>query len=212
MLSTEDLKELPRTTKYNWNHFKHEDYYGVELVTDYIKQFDDIKDIYQSKYTARAVKTILKVRKGYYKMLGELVHHKKLLALHADSIVSSVEDMALFTGVTVIKSCKFYGVSKDWYYNQKNKIICELSPFTKCFKQYPNQLSLNEINSIEGAISDPKNNRFPLSTIHYQGLRNKKFGFGITAFRKYAAAFGYTKPKRKKKKAKLGFRASYVFE
>lgn len=212
MLSLEELNKLPRTTKYNWNQFKHENYHGYELATDYIQQFDDIKDIYQSKYTARAVKTILRARKGYYNMLSEVTHHKKLLNLHANSIIDSVENMAKLTGITVRKACKFYGISKDWYYYHRNKIVCELSPLKKCFRQYPNQLALDEISTIKHAIADPKNNGLPLSTIYFQGLRDNIFGFGITAFRKYANAFGYVKPKRKKKKPKFGFKASYVFE
>lgn len=162
MLSIDDLNKLPRTTKYNWNQFKHENYYGYELASDYIKQFDDIKDIYQSKYTARAVKTILKARKGNYKMLSELAHNKKLLHLHANSIISSVEEMAQLTGITVKKACKFYGVFKDWYYNQKNKIVCVVKYVKKCFKQHPNQLAFDKISSIEHAITDQKNNELPL--------------------------------------------------
>ena len=71
-------------------------------------------------------------------MLGELTHHKNLLKLHANSIIASVEEMARFSGVSVKKACKFYGTSKDWYYAQKQKNVCNLSPLKKCYHQYTN--------------------------------------------------------------------------
>jgi len=127
MLPNEALNKLPRTTKHNWKHFEHDNYNGSEWVESYIKQFDNIKDVFQSKFTARVIKTILKTRRRYYKMHGEIKHNKNLLKLHADSIVVSVEDMARFFGVTVHRAGKFYGISKDWYYIQKRKLICPTS-------------------------------------------------------------------------------------
>ncbi|MBV7270722.1 hypothetical protein [Winogradskyella luteola] len=82
-------------------------------------------------------------------MIGELVHHKNLLKQHANSIVSSVKAIAQFSKVTVSKACKLYGISEDCYYAQKIKIICKTSLFKKCYRQYPNQLTLKEITDIE---------------------------------------------------------------
>jgi len=110
MLSVDELKQLPRTTKHNWNHFKHDEFYGYQWAQENIKQFDDIKDIFQSRFTARAIKTILKARNGYYQMLGELAHNKNLLKLNATSIVSSIEEIAQFSSITIRKACSFYGI------------------------------------------------------------------------------------------------------
>lgn len=173
MLPKEALQEIPRTTKFHWNSFNHEDYYGHQWAKDYIEQLDEIKDVFKSKYAFRAVRTLLKTRKEFYSMLGELKHHKKLLKLHADSIIASVEDMAQFAGLTVKQACKYYGISKDWYYNEKNKIICELSPFKKCYKKHPHQLTRDEIQVIEELVSNPSEVKYPLSTIYFRALRKK---------------------------------------
>lgn len=212
MLSLDELSELPRTTKHNRKHFKHDNYFGHQWVENYIKQFDDIKDVFQSKFTARAIKTILKTRRGYYNMLGELVHHKNLLKLHAKSIVASIEEMARFSKVTIVKSCKFYGISKDWYYAQKRKITCSKSMFKKCYRQYPNQLTLKEVTAIEFLVKDAGNSRKPTTTIYYNAMRENLIACGITTFRKYANALGYVKQKPKRTEPKKGFKASYVFE
>ncbi|MBV7270735.1 hypothetical protein [Winogradskyella luteola] len=212
MLSLQELNEIPRTTKYNWRQFNHNSYYGHHLVESYIKQFDDIKDVFQSKFTARAIKTILKTRRGFYNMLGELAYHKNLLKRHANSIVTSIEDMAEFSRVTITKACKFYGISKDWYYAQKRKIVCKTSLFKKCYRQYPNQLTLKEVVDIEHLVKQTENFKKPITTIYYNAIRKGLINCGITTFRKYANALGYIKSKPSRAKAKKGFKASYVFE
>jgi hypothetical protein len=212
MLSLEELDKIPRTTKHNWKQFHHDNYFGYKWAESYINQFDDIKDIFKSKFTARAIKTILKNRRGFYNMLGELVHHKNLLKQHADSIIDSIEDMARFSKVAISKACKFYGVSKDWYYAQKRKITYQRSLFKKCYRQYPNQLTLKEVTNIEFLVKGSDNFNKPIISIYYDAIRKGGIHCGITTFRKYANALGYVKLKPSRSKAKKGFKASYVFE
>jgi len=212
MLDAQQLKQLPKTTKHNWNSFKHENYDGYEMVLPYIKQFDDIKDVFSSQYTKKAIQFLLKTRRGYYQMLGELQHNKSILKLHASSIIQSVEDMATFAKVNVTTACKYYGISKDWYYTQKRKVTCTLSPINKCYRQYTNQLAFKEITTIEHIVKKPENARKPLSTIYFDAIRKQYIVCGLTTFRKYAKAFGFVKQKPIKAERKKGFKASYVFE
>ncbi len=212
MLSVRELDQIPRTTRYNWRNFSHDNYYGNEWATSYIKQFDDIKDVFQSKFTARAIRTILRTRRGYYKMLGELVHHKNLLKQHASSIVTSIEDMTQFSNTTITKACKFYGISKDWYYAQKRKVTCSASLFKKCYRQYPNQLTLKEVTEIEFLVKDSNSSKKPITTIYYDVIRKNLIACGLTTFRKYANALGYVKLKPIRSKPKEGFKTSHVFE
>ena len=212
MLSDHSVKQIPRTTRYNWRDFKHEDYYGYEWAQSYINQFDDIKEVFQSKFTLRAIKTILQTRCGFYDMLGEFIQHKNLLKLKADSIVSSIEDMLYISGMSVKKACKFYGISKDWYYTQRKNIVCSISPLKKCYRTHPNQLPLYEVIGIEQLVNTSENKRKPLSTIYYKAMEKSQIACGLTTFRKYAKAVGYVKPKYIPKERTKGFSSTYVFE
>ncbi|WP_405610846.1 hypothetical protein [Polaribacter sp. Asnod1-A03] len=60
MLDAKQLCKLPKTTKHNWNQFKHENYYGNDWTTDYIAQFEAIKDVFSSKFFSRNKKRISK--------------------------------------------------------------------------------------------------------------------------------------------------------
>ena len=70
MLSTDELKQLTRTTRHYWNHFKHENYYVHQWAEAYTNKFEDIKNVFQSRSTGRAIKTILKTRRGFTKCLA----------------------------------------------------------------------------------------------------------------------------------------------
>ncbi|WP_439131431.1 hypothetical protein [Polaribacter sp.] len=212
MLDTKQLCELPKTTKYNWNQFKHQNYYGNEWVSSYIKQFDDIKDVFASAFLYKSLRFLVETRKGYLNMLQEFSYNKQLLKLHADNIITSIEKMKSLANVNVKTACKYYGISKDWYYHQKRKLVCGISPFQKCYRQHPNQLAVNEISAIENLVIDPANFGKTKVTLYYHALRNGLVFCSKSTFNKYASALGYIKAKRFKYPSQKGFRASRVFE
>jgi len=205
MLDHTQLAKIPKTTRYNWKQFAHESYYGHDWASDYIVQFDSIKDVFASKFLFKSMRFLVETRKGYLNMLGELAHNKKLLQLHASSIISSVEHIASLSKTSVVKACKYYGVSKDWYYTQKRKLICGLSPFQKCYRQHPNQLTTNEVRAIENIVINPIDFGKPKTTLYYNAMINNLITCGKSTFFKYASAFGYRKPKRFKQAPKKGF-------
>ncbi|TDQ30377.1 hypothetical protein [Tenacibaculum caenipelagi] len=212
ILDQEQISQIPKTTRYNWNQFKHKNYYGNEWAENYIEQFDAIKDVFASKFLFKSLRFLAETRKGYLNMLGELVHNKKLLKLHASKIISSIEHLASLSNVSVNTSCKYYGVSKDWYYTQKRKLVCGLSPFQKCYKQHPNQLSIDEVVAIENLIVDSNHFGKSKTTLYYHALINNLVTCSKSTFFKYASSLGYQKPKRFKQPIKKGVRASRTFE
>jgi len=212
MLDVKQVSELPKTTKYNWNQFKHENYYGNKWVSSYINQFEDIKTVFASAFLFKSLRFLIETRKGYLSMLQEFSHNKQLLKLHADKIISSIKKMKSLANVNVKTACKYYGISKDWYYREKAKIVCSISPFQKCYKQHPNQLTVKEISIIENLATDTANYGKTKVTLYYHALRNGLIYCGKSTFNKYASALGYIKVKRFKYPSKKGLRASRVFE
>ncbi len=135
-------------------------------------------------------------------MLGELAHNKKLLKLHTSKIVSSIEHLTSLSNVSVITAWKYYGVSKDWYYNEKKKLTCNLNPFQKCYRYHPNQLTVNEVMAIENLVTDPNHFEKSKTTLYYYALNKNLVTCGKSTFFKYASILGYKKPKRFKQQIK----------
>ncbi|OSY86841.1 hypothetical protein WH52_14260 [Tenacibaculum holothuriorum] len=104
--------------------------------------------------------------------------------------------MASLSKISVATACKYYGISKDWYYQEKRKIICSLNPLKKCYKQYPNQLTIQEIITIEQLIKDSIHFGKTKTTLYYYALKNNLISCGKSTFFKYTAALGYQKIKR----------------
>ena len=122
MLDVNQVAKLPKTTKFNWNKFCHENYYGNDWAKNYINQFEDIKSVFTSAFLFKSLRFLIETRKGYLNMLQEFSHNKQLLKLHANKIITSIKKMKSLANVNVKTACKYYGVSKDWYYNQKRKL------------------------------------------------------------------------------------------
>ena len=91
-------------------------------------------------------------------------------------------------------------------------MICNLSPFQKCYRQHPNQLTVNEVVAIENLVTDTNHFGKSKTTLYYHALSNNMVTCGKSTFFKYASALGYKKPKRFKQSIKKGFRASRIFE
>ena len=212
MLDINQIAQIPKTTKYNWNQFKHENYYGNDWAKNYIHQFEEIKSVFASAFLYKSLRFLIETRKGYLCMLQEFSYNKQLLKLHANKIITSIEKMKSLAKVNVKTACKYYGISKDWYYREKAKIVCNISPFQKCYRQHPNQLTVKEISIIENLVTDANNFGKTKVTLYYQAMRNKLLYCGKSTFNKYASALGYIKVKRFRYPKPLGFRATRVFE
>ena len=50
MLTPEQLAMIPSSTRSRWDGYKHDDYFGFEMVKDYIDSFDYIQQVLVSKH------------------------------------------------------------------------------------------------------------------------------------------------------------------
>lgn len=212
MLTEQQIKEIPKTTRHNWNNFVADQHYHYNWAEDYVKDLNNFTKIYQQKQLYKSVKFLIQVTEGFRSVLNQIANNKKLLKNNAKSIVQSIDIAVSYTKIKTQTVCNFYGVSKDWFYRQKRKLNCSLNVFNTCFKQHPNQLTFNETGAIENIINLPENFGKTKTTLFYQALRSEILFCGKSTFCKYATALGYKKTKRIPKIQKKGFRAHYVFE
>jgi transposase InsO family protein len=213
MLSPEQLAQIPRTTQYNWKNFQHEDQFGFEMAQRYIEDFDHIKAVLVSKHLLRATKFMCTLSSGYKKVMADVEGSKKLARRHAKDVTYSITQLVRLGKMKVTEACRLLGVSKDWYYQHREKVACKASKIGKCFRQYPNQLTMHEVAVIESIVTDPNHYGKAMRTLYYDAIRNKNVTCGPSTFSKYAKICGYKKRgKAERKQRKKGFRASRAFE
>lgn len=210
LLSKQQLAEIPKRTQQHWNKNKVYDFdHWVKPFTEHI---EDIQKTYERKQLKKAMQFIIKISDGYHHVLNEVNGSKKILKQNADHIVASIDAIISQSNIKIKRACKFYGVSSDWYYREKRKINCSLNIFNKCFKQHPNQLTLEETNAIERLVKGPKHFGKTKVTLYYHALRNELVSCAKSTFSKYAKALGYKKPKKPKIPPREGVRATRIFE
>lgn len=212
MLDHEQLATIPKNTRKNWNKFQHEGYDCEEWVRPFLKNFEDIKTVFMREQLMRSMMTLVSISNGYHQVLSSITQKKKLLKEHADAIVASIDKLVAVSEIKIERACCFYGVSKDWYYREKQRLKCTLSPIQLCYKQQPNQLTYDEVSVIEKIISKTENHGKAKTTLYYQALKQGILFCGKSTFNKYASALGFKRKNYKKLPPKKGFRASRVFE
>jgi uncharacterized protein YktA (UPF0223 family) len=193
MLSPEQLAQIPRKTLYNWNDFEHEQHFGFEMAQPYIDNFDHIKDVLTSKHRLRAMKFMCTLSNGYKKIMTSMESSKKLARTHAKDVTYSVTQLVKLGKMKVTDACHLLGVSKDWYYRHREKVACKASTIGKCFRQYPNQLTIQEVAVNEEVVTAPQNYGKPMRTLYYDAIRSENVTCGSSTFSKYVKIFGYKK-------------------
>lgn len=193
MLSPEQIIQIPRTTRNDWNTFLHQDYFGYEMAKEYIADFDCIKEVLRNKHLRKGMKIMCTISNGYKGIIACIEGNKKLLRENANQITSSIEKLAKQAKLSLTKASHLIGVNTSWYYRHRTKKICRKSNLGKCYKQYPNQLSIEEVLTIEKIISIPENKSKTLTTLFYDSMRKGLLSCGRSTFSKYAKMIGYKK-------------------
>jgi hypothetical protein len=213
MLSPEEKAVIPRTTRQRWDKFSHHDYFGYDMVKDYIDDFDYIKDVLTNKHIKQGVKFMSALSYGYKDVIGEIEGSKKLMREHADKITFGIQRLARMGNIKLTDACKIFGVNRDWFYRHRNKKYCSKSKIDKCYRQYPNQLAYEEVERIEKIVIAPENRIKTKTSLYYHAIRNGMVACALSTFFKYADLVGYRKYKKPEaENRKKGFRASKPFE
>ena len=213
MLSEEQKALIPRTTRQRWDDILHEDYFGYEMVKDYIADFDHIKEVLTNKHIKQGIRFMCALSYGYKDVVASVDNGKNLLREHAEKITFSIRRFADYGNLKLEDACELFGVTRDWFYRHRKKNTCQKSILGKCFKQHPNQLTLEEVAEIETIVCDPSNRTKTKTTLFFDSIRKGLIMCGMSTFFKYADLVGYQKPKKAEtEKREKGFRASRSFE
>lgn len=211
ILTTEVIKQIPRSTRHAWHKNDFSDAYGFQYCALYAKHFNNVARAHKYTFT-RYIATISNAILGTLLAMMDSQAYKKLCRTQAHRIVQHITDLAL-KGFSLKKACKLFGVNSSWYQYHKRKINCPKSQLRICFKKQPLQLTFTEQNNIRDWINKESNQCKNLTHLYYEALNNAVVSCSKSIFNTYAHLYGYTKVFRKPKaKQKKGFRATQLFE
>ena len=212
MLSPEQLSQIPTATRYRWNKFEHSNYHFDDWCVEYIDQLDDIKRVYNNKVFYRSIKTVVQLSRGFESVMRNIEQSNKLLRENAVEFTNAIKSFSEYTKFPIKKVVSIFGVNTDWYYRNREKKGCKVSPLKKCYKHYLNQLTLKESTIIQDTLEAIENKIKTKTTLFYELANTGKLYCSKSTFFKYANLFGFTKKKKGKKPRSKGFRASSSLE
>lgn len=212
MLSDQQIRRIPRTTRNDWNRFTHSDYFGYDMAKDYIADFDYIKEVLTNKHLKQGMKILCSLSLGYRTVIRHIENNKKLLKSHSQNISSAIEHFAHTSRLSLSDAAVFFGVNRHWFYRHRKKSPCQKSVLNRCFRQHPNQLTMDEVSCIQSVVVDPKNFGKTKTSLYFQSIRAQLFACSLSTFFKYADLLGYRKPPKPIVPLKTGFRATRPFE
>jgi hypothetical protein len=208
LLDAQVLKQIPYSTRTYWKQLNQEKQFGFEVVEDYLLSNADIKAVYTNKTVFKICRLVCRVHDAFVKT-GKLLRerpaqYKKQIA---ELLVQSVDSICNYVSVDV--AARIMNISSDTYYRLRNEFVCVRSRTRRCFRQYPQQLSLREVQVIDNAVNDPANFGLPLSTVFFQLLCAGKLFCALSTFYKYV-------PKiireQKQKVTRESLRAAFPFQ
>lgn len=146
-------------------------------------------------------KTLLSFKNGKRKLLEQrdILHHIGSYA--QDKIPARVLARLLNTSTSFVK-------------NSLLKQPCVHSPFRVCKRIFPGQLTSIEVHTIRKYLTDVRFLHWPLSSVYYQALRERKLYCSLSTFYKYARKTGITRKRHlfRKDRYRKGIRASLPLE
>ena len=210
MLTDEQIAHIPKSTIDYWKSLEHETMFGFEWVEKFHAHHRDFDAITKQQIVFKSARMCARVLDGFTTTFSNAKQYKKTIRNNAQSLIKTIDHLAL--SISLDKACKVFRITTNQYYRWKNKLFCSASVLNLCFKTHPSQLSMREVKIIEETINTPENIFKPLSTLRFHLMREGLLFVGKSTFYKYAKLLCPNRPKPKKEKEEINFRANYVFE
>jgi hypothetical protein len=212
LLPHDIVKQIPYSTRNEWQHKDLQHCAGAEYCTIYTTHFENLAAAHKYTYTRYTLGIALAIINTFVSIADNSLTYKKLLRTKADEIVVHITNLAR-KGFSVKQACKLFGIKASWYNYHKRKLDCPQSKLRLCFKKHPQQLSHQEQSKIHNWINKEENKYQNLTHLFYKGMVEGIIYCAYETFKLFAYKAGYKKAFRKPKaKNKKGFRANAIFE
>jgi len=198
--------QIPKSTLHS---FKNTDY-SILFGIDFSNAFKDLDIIKQFAKNQKA----LKVYKAYNFIKNKLlsifyqISPINKFKLFKEKIVQVIEKARKY--LSLQRVLYYFNLSKhkyySWLYQIKHK--CKDSVFSKCFKVWPNQLTVSEQNKMKALFAKPLFKNWPIASIAHYCLHKNLLSASINTWYKYAKIFNIKLNNHRKRKYDIGIRAS----
>lgn len=198
------INNIERSTLWRWRHEENDKYTGYELCN-----IEVVGNFICRKEAEKVMRAYLKAAYYISCILNSTNQFHSFIKNSLPQFVSSILKLKGRIDIKlVLRICK---VPVSVFYYWKNKVLkkCTTSSIQLCKKQYPEQLTNNEVSIMKEMMTDEKFRFWPIASIAYYALREKILSISLATWYLYKKKLGIERqPFPKKIKYSQGIRAS----
>jgi putative transposase len=200
---------IPRTNLSRWRNESMEKFVGSEInkIADNHTELIQTLNEYPRMFYAygKLVKTVVSI-------VGSANDYSKLVRSSKEKVVEAIVNAK--SQVPIEKAVKLFGISTSTFYTWVSDLhhSCSNSFFKKCTRIYSNQVTPMEIKAVQKSLTNMATAHWSMKSVHFKGLREGVITVSIDTLYRLNRQLGIKEKlgrKKKKKRRKIGIRASY---
>ena len=165
------LKTIPSSTLHNWKKKDAKNLFGLESVNNYEENVELIKEFLSKKSLLNAAKAMYIIYKTYVSLFQSVKSGKNIMRQSKDIIIQAIDKTKSVIGHK--RALKAFDINYQQYHAWKKSVECKLSKNILCRKNYYNQLTIKEVETIKTYLSNETYRRWNITNIYYQMLKDK---------------------------------------
>ncbi len=202
MLVADEIRsKIPKSTASTWRSLSMETMLNSEYseeVRSTILSFIEVKE----EIVKRDKKTFFTLMR-FKIFLEETIGKKnieRLLKKNKKDVVRIMSQMS--DSIDKKGALKLLGITPRTYKKWQTdiKYFCTSSVFHNCARSKPQQLTINEVDTLKKLLVDPEKSHWSISSIHGDAFKGGQIGFSLATAYRYNKQFGFREKQAKGKK------------
>jgi hypothetical protein len=210
LLSPEEKRSIPRSTKHEWNKRNLSNIIGFNPDEPFMANAQDLHRISEIPALLNTNKALLQIIDFYKSVIDNIRSHKRIWKQHKESILNLAE--VIRPVLNTDTACNLLRITVQKFHRWKREVICTSSAFGLCRKLHPGQLTNDEQKTVELYLNKPELVYFPLINIYHNMLRDGAAYMAKETFYAYSKVFFSNRVVIRKEKQHIGIRALSPFQ
>ena len=171
LLAHDVVKQIAPATKNYWRKNDYNNYFAPEVLYAQQENMDMVKTFLSRKKLLYVAKAIYHVFLTFKFIATQAKGFKRSLANHKELVVNTIERCNISLGIK--RTLKALGISANQFYVWKNSGNCAISVLGRCYKKFPNQLTIKKVKIIKEYLVNPNFKGWSNASVYYQMIRDK---------------------------------------
>jgi len=193
MLDAEIVNQIPKSTLHNWKKRDFNKLFGTDKVIFSEEKIEIIKTFVDSKKLFAVIRAVFRVNNTLQQLFDQAKNKTRIFRDSKKQTVGTVDRVKQCMGIRHTTS--MLGISVQQFYSWKRMLFCTKENVLVCNKQFPQQITVAEIEQVKYYLKLPDIFHWSLASVYYKMIREGAAMMSLTSFYKYARLLGLQRNK-----------------